>query len=379
MAVYDVNGATICDAFRYNENPVNDIYDVLGNMKHGEDLPDDPYIPGRLLLFEDNFNSMDSESWTSEVGPMRGILFFRENNATIENGKLVLTIKKEQHGGKEWTTGSLTTRGKRSWMYGRFEAKIKMPEVHAYNSAFWFLGNSAGEIYYNDDGTRSFKAQSEGIENVTKWPACGEIDVVETIPGDSKRPQCNLWGSDQKSLGYGEFPTDVDITKWHIYAMEWTKTYMAMYIDNIEYKRWVFSDFNPDLVKAYTTEPMAILLTMGITGWMVTTNTPSEGKMYIDWVRVYAEGDVTEKISAQSISMQETMRLQKSCVCYTSPIISPLNTSDRRITWISEDESIVKCDNGFIYGLELGETNIYAITENGRMTKCHVVVVEQGD
>lgn len=372
MGMYGLNGDILRSVYDCTATEQTQAYDTSGRRVT------DPYLENRLLIFEDNFSSIDADSWRPEVGHMRGDFFCRENNIEAENDSLAITIRKENHAGQEWTSGSLITRGKKSWMYGRFEAKIKATGINYFNSAFWFLGNSIGEIFYNDDGTWDYTPQGAGVENRTGWSECGEIDVLET-QSNIYRPTCNLWDDSQASLGGGEFPSDIDTTKWHVYAMEWTSTYIAMYVDDVEYKRWNFSDYSADAVKAYTSEPMAIYLGVGTNPWVSISGVPNEGTMYVDWVRVYAEPEVTQEILDQSISIQETMRLKKGYVCYTAPVILPLNTSDRSITWISEDESIVRCDNGFIYGIELGEADIYVISSNNHISRCHVTVIDPSD
>lgn len=371
MAVYNIDGVELFDLHSLSDN-ISMAYDVNGNPVF------DPYLENRLLIFEDNFTSINSDAWTAEAGPMRGLPFFRTNNISVENGKLVITIKKENHAEKEWTSGSLITRGKKSWMYGRFEAKIKTDVIPEFNKAFWFLGNTIGETFWNDDGTRDFKQQRAGIQNNTGWSECGEIDVLET-QSNVYKPTCNLWNASGSSLGGGTFPTNIDTTEWHVYAMEWTPTYIAMYIDNTEYKRWTFLDFAADAVKAYKTEPQSILFGIGINEWILPQNPHTEGKMWIDWVRVYAEAGVTAPIVEQSISIQSTMRLKKGYVTYTAPEILPLNTSDRSVTWSSDNTSIARCENGFIYGIALGETDIHVTSKNGLTATCHVTVINPDD
>ena len=59
-----------------------------------------------------------------------------------------------------YTSARLKTLGRFSQRYGRFEARIRLPGGQGIWPAFWMLG---------DD-----------IESA-RWPACGEIDVMENI------------------------------------------------------------------------------------------------------------------------------------------------------------------------------------------------------
>ena len=49
-------------------------------------------------------------------------------------------------------------------MYGRIEARMRLPESQSMWPAFWLLGNNIKTL---------------------NWPACGELDVMEHIDGSS--------------------------------------------------------------------------------------------------------------------------------------------------------------------------------------------------
>lgn len=383
MAVYNIDGEVMPNIFRQNGIAINDAYDTLGNQVHGGSIPDEPYRTDRLLLFEDNFNAdvPNNDVWTQQVGRPYGLPteIYRAQNAYLENGKLVITEKREKHLDADWTHGGICTTGKKSWLFGRFEAKIKTAQF--LNSAFWFIGNTHAVIYANDDGTTDYVRQSEGVEGNEGWSVCGEIDVLETPPTILK-PQCGVFGANQSSIVY-KVNHDIDMTKWHIYGMEWTDTYLSFDIDGVQYAKWMFSDYNDEDVAAYKKTPMAMFLAMGpwVQGDLDNLDSSiTELKMYVDWVRVYAPTGLAEKIPDTSVYIQPTLRLRIGRAAYLVPEFTPTNTSDRTITWISEDDSICRCgNNSFVYGEQLGETNIYAITKNGHIAKCHVTVIGSDD
>src|SRR5207248_3904433 len=60
----------------------------------------------------------------------------------------------------DYTSASLTTRGKAAWTYGRIEVRAKLPAGRGTWPAIWTLGT-----------------------NIDKagWPACGEIDIMEFV------------------------------------------------------------------------------------------------------------------------------------------------------------------------------------------------------
>ena len=58
----------------------------------------------------------------------------------------------------------MTTKGKREFLYGKIEARIKIPVGQGLWPAFWMLGANIDQV---------------------DWPACGEIDIMEHINTDS--------------------------------------------------------------------------------------------------------------------------------------------------------------------------------------------------
>src|SRR5690348_5754560 len=134
------------------------------------------------LVWSDEFEQPglpDPAKWNYEEGFIRNneAQFYttnRSENARVENGMLVIEARKERfknpafdpeakgRGGPrrnreyaEYTSASLTTRGKASWTYGRIEVKAKLPTARGTWPAIWTLGTN----------------------RQAGWPACGEIDI----------------------------------------------------------------------------------------------------------------------------------------------------------------------------------------------------------
>ena len=201
-----------------------------------------------------------------------------ENNVSVEDGCLVITAKKEDFGTKHWTSGSITGQHKFEQTYGRWEAKVKFPNIIGAFGAFWLLGANMENVYH-ETGDNDVSGEI--------WPKCGEIDINETIPGNATTAQANLWTYTGSSMGTGRSANMVS-SEWHIYAMEWTSEYIAIFLDGVEFKRWTFSDYSSSEVQAYHLPFYMILnLAVGASGGTPASST-SEMKMYVDWVRVYA-------------------------------------------------------------------------------------------
>lgn len=379
--IYNLNGFPLSHAYNKDGFEINTAYDKDSNIIYKKDGKD-PYIEGRLLIFEDDFtsDSINTNNWLFVTGHTSGKAYQTKlsSNAYIENNCLVLREIKENYLNYTWTCGGLNSRGKKSFMYGRFEAKIRMPI--AFDGAFWFTGNNFRVMYPNNDDTYDYFTQYIGSEGIYNWPECGEIDVAESWSYAQKnQPQCNLWSYDGTSLGHGTFPNSIDtVNHWHIYAMERTRDEIIMYIDDIEYHRWNLTQMTQSQIQAYIDKPISIILGIGI-GAEADTNRVNEAKMYVDWVRVYAPIGVEEEILPETITIQSTMRLKKGFRSYLICDIQPISTTNRDLIWSSDNNNICSTDSGYIMGNGVGTTNIHATTVNGLVATCSVTVVEPED
>ncbi len=283
MAIFDKDGTELYSVYDAEGNELLSAYDADGDQIFAKYDPpsDDPYLEGRTLLFEDNFNFFNASNWGYELGDVRNneLQTYRStNNVSVADSCLIITAKKEDFGNKHWTSGSITGQHKKEFTYGRFEAKIKFPNIVGSFGAFWLLGASMENVYH-EIGDNDVSGEI--------WPKCGEIDITETIPGNSSVAQANMWTYTGSSMGGGR-STSIVSSDWNIYAVEWTSEYVAAFVNGTEYKRWTFSDYDADAVQAYHLPFYMILnLAVGASGGTPSEST-NEMKMYVDWVRIYA-------------------------------------------------------------------------------------------
>lgn len=386
--IYTYDGETSNDAYDFSGNEISFAYDVEGNIVYTQGVPDDPYLPNRLLVFEDKFNgdTLDSETWVPEVGYIRGdTRLYQSTDVSVSNGNLILTSKRDALSRDGWTQGSIGSEGCRSWMYGRFEAKMKCTNAKGAFPAFWCVADAYYKVLENlgnNDGTVTFPRQEEGDAGGVTCPLSGEIDIVEVYnenwgAGTAVGPGANLYSTNQTpsvSLGVQFFPYNIDVTQYHVYAMEWTPEYIEVFIDGTAYKRWTFENFAPDLVKGYTTYPFSILLSQGSMGSDVGTN---EHQLMVDWVRVYAPTDVTQEIPVESVSIPSTFRLKKGYKKYMVANITPKTATNRHLSWNSSNNNVVRVEHGLMYGINYGEATLTAVSDNGKTASCTVTVVDE--
>jgi beta-glucanase (GH16 family) len=69
----------------------------------------------------------------------------RTENVKVENGYLLLLLKKESYKGSSYTSARLTTKGLFDQAYGRFEARIRVPYGKECG-LLWLLGSNIDEV-----------------------------------------------------------------------------------------------------------------------------------------------------------------------------------------------------------------------------------------
>ena len=275
------------------------------------------------LVWSDEFNTdgaLDSSVWNFEQGYARNeeAQWYQPDNAICRNGLLVIETRKEENrknplyvsGSNDWrkkrefieyTSSSVTTAGKKEFLYGRFEIKARIPVAKGAWPAIWTLGSNM------------------------EWPSCGEIDIMEyyQIKGTPHILANAAWGTDRhwhakwdsQATPYSHF-TDKDpdwASKFHIWRMDWDEEAIKLYLDDellneIPLKNTV----NGKIGKGTNpfTRPQYLLLNLAIGG--INGGPIDEAalpmKYEIDYVRVYqkekgiASGKVWRDIDGNMIN-----------------------------------------------------------------------------
>ena len=187
-----------------------------------------------------------------------------------------LHIVAEQPTSGTYTSARMKSQGLFSFMYGRIEARLEVPESQGMWPAFWMLGNNITTV---------------------NWPACGESDIMEHIDG-SVPPNPNL--------GYDWYQASVHGTNlnggspygnstfsaatWHTYGMIWTKGQVQFYIDD---PSTPYETFNPGNISGtwpFDQGPMFVILNLAVGGnWPGNPNSTTvfPSTYLVDYVRIY--------------------------------------------------------------------------------------------
>ena len=240
------------------------------------------------LVWSDEFEYTglpDSTKWAYDVGTGQDgwgnqeLQFYtekREENARVQDGKLIIEARRESWEGSGYTSARLTTKGLAAWTYGRFEVRAKLPDGIGTWPAIWTL-----PVDWN---------LGRGI-----WPDVGELDIMEHVgfePGvvhgsAHSRTYHYRWQSDQQRTG--KVTVENAVTDFQTYAMEWETDEVRWYVnDELYYK---YTNENTGWEAWPYERDYYLLLNLAIGGmWGGREGIDSDAfpqSMEVDFVRVY--------------------------------------------------------------------------------------------
>lgn len=241
------------------------------------------------LVWSDEFDSINTGNWSFETGGGgwgNSELEYYTNgqNASIQydgtagSNVLVLEARKENpanyscwYGYCQYTSTRMNTSGKKTFKWGRMEARIKLPQTQGIWPAFWMLGSNIGSV---------------------GWPTSGEIDIMEHVGYEPNTTHGAIHGP-----GYsGNTPFtgafnmgQVVSAGYHVFAVEWNTNGITWYVDGNQ-----FYSVTRSQVQAYGNwvydQPFFIILNLAVGGsWPGSPDGSSSfpQRMYVDYVRVY--------------------------------------------------------------------------------------------
>lgn len=258
------------------------------------------------LVWADEFDGdeLDLTDWGYELGSIRGWeqqhYVNNPENVYLEDGKLILQATDrpaEDHYFNPrnperkviYNSGSIRTHGKREFLYGRLEIRVKLPKGQGVFPAFWTLGA---------DFTLDGKINPEQGRG---WPRTGEIDIMELIgvAQDGHWYNRTVWqtihygaGTDSNgkysgngtsfTLPSGNFNDD-----FHVFGIDWSKGVIRWYVDDQIVRVVDYSD--DPLAMALFNKPHYIQLNLAMGGaWPEPVADGLAGtKFEIDYVRYY--------------------------------------------------------------------------------------------
>lgn len=246
------------------------------------------------LVWEDNFDGdqLNMDNWkyeSHEAGWVNKELQSygpSTDNTYVKDGCLVIQAIKKKGG--IYTSGRINTYGKRGFKYGRFEARLKVPNGKGFLPAFWMMPVSEG--YYGP------------------WPRCGEIDIMEVLGDDTSRVYGTIHYGDPHAERQGKKNIDGDFSKdFHVFALEWEPSEFRWYVDGQLYYKtseWYTKTASgkPRPYPAPFDKQFYIILNLAV-GGVWPGNPPANAKfaenarLVVDYVRVYQKKEYDENVT----------------------------------------------------------------------------------
>lgn len=241
---------------------------------------------GYKLVWNDEFNEgseLNSTNWRHEVqksGWVNNELQNYVNGSAdgkrvteIADNRLYINCFKGSDG--KIYSGRVYAHENQGWLYGIFEARIKLPKGKGTWPAFWMMPCN------NDFGANP-------------WPKCGEIDIMEEVGVNPNYTSSSLHTEKFNHV------MGTQITKerqtagaedgFHIYRLEWTPDYIKTYVDGKELLNFN-NDGKNDVGSWPFNKPFYVILNLAWGGdWGGMKGVDESAlpvQMEVDYVRVF--------------------------------------------------------------------------------------------
>jgi beta-glucanase (GH16 family) len=230
---------------------------------------------GWKLAWSEEFDgpAIDASVWGFETGYVRNqeLQYYanRAENSRIDGGRLLIEARRDGWNGHAYTSASLTTRGRKSWRYGRFEMRARIDARPGSWPAWWWLPDAGG------------------------WPKGGEIDMMEAYRGEclfNVMDGNGNWSSPARTVA--ALGGDRWAGGFHTWAMEWDSARIDLFLDGALMNHYPLAQAegtgpggsNPFRHPGYLIVNQAIGGTQG--GDPSATEFPVLFR--VDWIRVHA-------------------------------------------------------------------------------------------
>ncbi|MFH4966192.1 glycoside hydrolase family 16 protein [Gaetbulibacter sp. M235] len=195
------------------------------------------------------------------------------DNYKIESGILYITATKTGENKKGgYTSTRLSSQGKKEFKYGRIEFRAKLPHGTGTWPALWMLGSNHEE---------------------TRWPLCGEIDIMEYVGYEPNIAHTNI--HTKSDYGYTNNKTAVNLKtaeeEFHTYGIIWTENAIQFYIDSPENIKNTYAPSPKTQENWPFNQPFYLIMNFAVGGDWGGKNGVDETiwpqTMEVDYIRVY--------------------------------------------------------------------------------------------
>ena len=200
---------------------------------------------------------------------------------------------------KSYTSGRISTQNLKTFTYGRFEVKAKVPKGQGYLPAFWLMAND---------------------ENVYgQWPRCGEIDCMEVMGQDTKKLYGTIHYGNPHAESQGTYTIEDGKESFsdgfHTFTCDWEPGKITWYVDGKKYheeSNWHSTTEGQGTLTypAPFDQPFYIILNLAVGGsWVGNPNEETsfvDNPFVVDYVRVYQKDSYGENVTRPEVKFEPT-------------------------------------------------------------------------
>ncbi len=206
-----------------------------------------------------------------------------DGNAWVEDSKLIIEMRKEAKGSRDYTSARLVTKGTAEWTYGKFEICAKLPSGLGTWPAIWMMPVE---------------------DNYGGWPKSGEIDIMEHVGYDQGTVHATIhteaYNHTINTQKYGKQYIDDCSEEFHVYGLEWLPDQLIFTFDGEEVFSYKPTDYqkNPTSKEWPFDKNMYLIMNLAFGGnWggaKGIDETLESARMEVDYVRVYQSPQVND-------------------------------------------------------------------------------------
>ena len=246
-------------------------------------------------VWRDEFNGeqLDTRYWTPELNFVRNvnavqIYTDRPKNLYVKSGTIRFASWFETFANTAWkpqsprwfenrkqadyTSGSINSRGKVAFRYGRVEIRARIDHGRGVWPALWLIGNNPGG-----------------------WPACGEIDILEYVSQNPRTVHATFHYMQNGQYRHPTRPHDAGQPlhgKWHLYGMNWTPEKIELTFDRkVIHTLPLDSTVGEDGTTPFRNGTFHFILNQAIGGdWAERPNPKDYPRTFaVDYIRLYQD------------------------------------------------------------------------------------------
>ena len=289
------------------------------------------------LLWEENFDSFNTDVWTIDIGDgcdqglcgwgNAELQWYSENNVSIapipgegQNTALRLDAEREQNGNYVFASGKIQSENKLAVHYGLVEIRMSVPDLETgLWPAAWMLGSSTlpwprkGEIDIMEMGHREVEKERQGHPGADHNNYVGSNLIFHADGACSDgNPTCAASLAYDANFNKPYVSEEPLSDRFVVYRLYWTDTEVRFTIVDNEVEHDLYeAPFQIGEESDEFQQPFYLLLNLAVGGTFTDAAVPNQvtaplpGSMYVDYVRVYEFNGQGEVIEGSTVEPEE--------------------------------------------------------------------------